>query len=172
MQARSQAVGFKRQQDLADSVGCSRTQLTKWFAMNKPPARMRKGFDQQLARALKTTRQILFVDYVKVRPEDAADTWGFPLDGAPWLQPDWRDQPPDEKLKSLIYRVGPANLRLLVTLAEGMALAFGSDQMREQEDTILATAAEGRYDSPGLPPLPLHMTPEAIKARRSKRKKA
>ena len=42
---RSEAVGWKRQSDLADSVGCTRERIARWFGMASPPVRMRKGFD-------------------------------------------------------------------------------------------------------------------------------
>lgn len=40
--------------------------------MSAPPARMRKGFDRTLARALKTTHDVLFRDYTQVAPEASA----------------------------------------------------------------------------------------------------
>jgi hypothetical protein len=77
---RSEAVGFKRQIDLARKVGCTRERVSRWFAMAEPPKRMRKGFDQQLARALETTPQTLYVEFGHVPPEKAARVVGGPFD--------------------------------------------------------------------------------------------
>jgi hypothetical protein len=71
VQSRSEFIGFKRQSDLAKQVGCSRQQLSNWFALRLPPTQMRKGFDRTLARALQTTRDVLFSGFPNVLPEDA-----------------------------------------------------------------------------------------------------
>lgn len=66
--ARADAVGFKRQEDFAKAVGCTRERIVKWTAMRMPPAKMRKGFDEALARALKTDRATLFSYWHERRP--------------------------------------------------------------------------------------------------------
>ena len=68
---RADFVGFKRQQDLAVAIGCSRTQLDKWFKLESPPSKMRKGFDRSLASALIVTREILFSEWSGIAPENA-----------------------------------------------------------------------------------------------------
>lgn len=69
--ARSRVVGFRRQLDLAASIGCSEDTLSAWMQLKEPPKRMRKGFDQSMAAALQTTRETLFNDYTTVSPEEA-----------------------------------------------------------------------------------------------------
>ncbi|MGD0464650.1 MAG: hypothetical protein ABSB74_19370 [Tepidisphaeraceae bacterium] len=71
VKARSLRVGFRRQVDFALAVGCERTQLYKWFAMEFPPASMKKGFDRSIATALKTDRQTLFNGWRFISAEDA-----------------------------------------------------------------------------------------------------
>ncbi len=66
---RSRAVGFKRQGDFAQAVGCGRTQLAKWIALQSPPPQMRKGFDVALATALKIDRAVLFIGYRSIAPD-------------------------------------------------------------------------------------------------------
>lgn len=63
--------GFRRQEDFARTVGCSRQQLVNWLAMEYPPTQMRKGFDRKLAFALRTTARTLFTDWEHVAPESA-----------------------------------------------------------------------------------------------------
>src|SRR4051812_1726073 len=70
--ARSEFIGFKRQDDFARAVGCQRGQIQRWAAMQNPPKQMRKGFDRSLARALRTSLKVLFTDY-KTTPPDRAD---------------------------------------------------------------------------------------------------
>jgi len=60
IKARSSRVGYRRQRDLADAIGCERTLLYKWFKMALPPVRVKKGFDTGLASALRTDREMLF----------------------------------------------------------------------------------------------------------------
>jgi hypothetical protein len=50
--------------------------------MKRPPASMRKGFDQSLAYALQTTRTMLFTDWEKT-PPDVAERLLFHLDQYP-----------------------------------------------------------------------------------------
>lgn len=130
---------------------------------------MRKGFDQALARALKTTRQILFVDYVKARPEDATVRWAG-VGGADeqpfWQKPDWAPLEDEKKLQWLLNFIGRENRRYFVGLFTMIAEARWQQQLREMDETFLAKLEAGEEFDPPLPP---HMTPDAIKKRRSKR---
>lgn len=65
---RGRLVGFRRQKDLADAIGCTQGQLSRWVQMTSPPA-MRKGFDQKLANSLLTTTDILFNQWQQIPPE-------------------------------------------------------------------------------------------------------
>lgn len=69
--ARAEFVGFKRQEDLAGAVGCTRERIVRWVSLESPPAQMRKGFDRTLLRALWTDRQMLFHDFAAVSPDAA-----------------------------------------------------------------------------------------------------
>ncbi|MGD0462863.1 MAG: hypothetical protein ABSB74_10280 [Tepidisphaeraceae bacterium] len=71
VKARSLRVGYRRQKDLAASIGCEYTVLYKWKKMTRPPTRMQKGFDVTLASALKTDREMLFNGWLYKNPEDA-----------------------------------------------------------------------------------------------------
>jgi hypothetical protein len=59
-------------------VGCRREQIGRWGAMKSPPSQMRKGFDQKLAYALQTTRDMLFTDWRETAPEHAERIWLHP----------------------------------------------------------------------------------------------
>lgn len=69
---RAQLLGIVRQRDLAQKIGCSENQLSRWVQMPAPPKQMRKGFDRTLARALMTTRDVLFSEYANIAPADTA----------------------------------------------------------------------------------------------------
>lgn len=69
---RGHLVGFKRKMDFARAVGCSTQHLARLAKMPTPPARMRRGLDRTLARALKTTRDVLFSEYKNIAPEATA----------------------------------------------------------------------------------------------------
>lgn len=69
--ARSRHVGFLRNIDLAAAVGCTPERITQWSASKVPPRHMRKGFDQKLAYALQTTKQVLFTDWKTTAPDQA-----------------------------------------------------------------------------------------------------
>lgn len=60
---RSAFVGFRRQQDFREAIGCTRSQLFKWLQSEKSPDRIFKGFDARLASALKTDRHTLLIDW-------------------------------------------------------------------------------------------------------------
>src|ERR1035437_9000890 len=67
---RCRVLGVQRHSDLATVVGCRRQQISRWVNMSFAP-RMQKGFDLKLARALQTTQEMLFSDWVRVPPETA-----------------------------------------------------------------------------------------------------
>jgi hypothetical protein len=66
--ARAFFVGFRNQGTLADAVGCTRTQLCRWFSMEVPPTEMRKGFDASLCRVLRVDRFTLLANYASADP--------------------------------------------------------------------------------------------------------
>jgi len=68
---RSLHVGYRRQKDLADAVGCERTQLYKWKKMSEPPFRMHRGLDRRLVIALRTDAFTLFSGYATIDPKHA-----------------------------------------------------------------------------------------------------
>jgi hypothetical protein len=68
---RSQFVGFRRHQDLANAIGCHLTQLFRWFNAETPPDRMHKGFDEALARTLRVSSQMLFTQWRMNPPNQA-----------------------------------------------------------------------------------------------------
>jgi hypothetical protein len=155
-------VGYRRNEDLARDVGCSPDRLSHWLQLAKPPARMLKGFDRQLARALKTTRQMLFVDYARNPPESAPrHTWAETP--APWNEPGFSALPSHMRLQSLMHLVGEETLHQVAELMLAIAKARMAEQQREFEDTILQYEDA---DNPALPELPPHLTPEAIRKRR------
>jgi transcriptional regulator with XRE-family HTH domain len=95
--ARSRAVGFRRQKDLAQAVGCSEDQLSRWAQSAEPPARITKGFDTALARALQLPKRTVFVNWRNEAP-----------DAEPFLTlPDHAGEPTEEMLaqETLLSRV-------------------------------------------------------------------
>jgi hypothetical protein len=70
---RSEFVGFQRQIDFAEAVGCTRERIVKWLKLATPPLKMRKGFDRSLARALRVTTRMIFVDYANTDPQKAVE---------------------------------------------------------------------------------------------------
>ena len=112
LRERSRAVGILRLADLAGEIGCTPNQLSRWLASVSPPARMLKGFDCALARALKTDRRTLFSGFAQVDPSDA------PVLDEP------NDRPGDDlrsEIKSAIESMEEPSLR--VVRATAMALA-------------------------------------------------
>jgi hypothetical protein len=105
---RAEFLGFKRQSDLSKIVGCSRQQLSNWFAMVAPPISMRKGFDRWLANALQTTHRTLFIDYVNVAPETAT-VIGYAVHHGqvPIVVSDPQIIPTDPLLREIIPRLEP-----------------------------------------------------------------
>lgn len=71
---RSRYIGFRRNLDLASTVGCSQNQLSKWMQMREPPVRVLKGLDQRLAFALETTRSALFTEWFIQPPKEVKRT--------------------------------------------------------------------------------------------------
>jgi hypothetical protein len=82
---RADFVGFQRQRDFAEAVGCTRERIVTWLRMAAPPKKMRKGFDRTLARALRITTRMLFVDFVNTDPEKAIEV-GLSIDHLSPLQ--------------------------------------------------------------------------------------
>jgi hypothetical protein len=76
-------VGYKNQAEVAKAVGCTRSQLYRWFGMEWPPEQIRKRFDAGLAAALKVDRELLFSRWRLVGPEDAPVV---PAPGRDWLE--------------------------------------------------------------------------------------
>src|SRR5689334_15568652 len=114
--ARAEAHGYRRQQDLAEAIGCGRTQLSKWTAMERPPKRMRKGFDVALARALNVSPRTLFTDYSDIDPEfDDGSAW-VPLGDSytPWKDTRWVDCLPSERARLLLKLLSEAETREVV----------------------------------------------------------
>jgi hypothetical protein len=66
---RAAHAGFRLQVDLAQKLGCSHEQVSRWFGMESPPSTMRKGFDVRLAEALCVPREMLFVNWLNVSPD-------------------------------------------------------------------------------------------------------
>jgi hypothetical protein len=169
---RARAVGIRRQKDLAEAVGCSEDQMSRWVQMRRPPARMRKGFDKSLARVLKTTPQKLFIDYATIAPEDASVEWGVPDPrNWPWhLKPDeWRERAKEQRASFVAFALGSTAepwLQIGMMLIEAKQAA----DREEFEDAVLRGAVDTSH--PSTPPLPLDMTKRAIQARRKKRKGA
>ncbi len=57
--------------DLAQAVGCTPHQITRWSHLGSPPSRFNKGFDTALADALRTTKNVLLADFSQLAPEKA-----------------------------------------------------------------------------------------------------
>lgn len=57
--------------DFAKAIGCTPHNLRRWLEMKTPPARMRRGFDASLSRALHLSQSILFRDWATQSPSDA-----------------------------------------------------------------------------------------------------
>lgn len=70
-------VGFRRQNSLAEKIGCTEDQLSKWLSMEEPPVSMRKGFDVALFGSLRTDAFTLFTAFRDIAPE-AAPVQGHP----------------------------------------------------------------------------------------------
>lgn len=67
---------------------------------------MLKGFDEMLATALETSRQILFHDWNKMSPSGAGVAWELPASRNPWEAQGWAAIEPDAKLRVLLYHIG------------------------------------------------------------------
>jgi hypothetical protein len=103
---RSEAVGWKRQSDLADSVGCTRERIARWFGMASPPVRMRKGFDIALANSLEVSHETLFLNWSKTSPDEAERIWELPSSGErPWERADWQAMSIENKLRILVFYI-------------------------------------------------------------------
>lgn len=68
IKARSRAIGFRSDASFAASVGVTRQRIAKWYAMQAPPASMRRVSERGLARALRISPRTLFVDYAATEP--------------------------------------------------------------------------------------------------------
>jgi hypothetical protein len=66
---RSRFVGFRNQRELSEAVGCRDEQVSRWHKMSQPPRQMRKGFDRNLAAALKVEPQMLFSGWATANPQ-------------------------------------------------------------------------------------------------------
>jgi hypothetical protein len=133
---RAQVAGFRRHQDLARAVGCTRERITAWSAMSTPPARMRKGFDRALARALRITPFDLFTGYAHGEGgiDTAWDRWVQKSDEPlPWEFKGWKEAPAKEQLRRLAEVLDYDDLTKLITL--GIALLKASKVDSEKAAT-------------------------------------
>lgn len=64
-------LGMRSQRTFAMHIGCSQNQVCRWFHMEIPPRRMRRGFDKALWVALRTDPFTLFSQYRNVAPDGA-----------------------------------------------------------------------------------------------------
>lgn len=80
-------LGFKRKADLADRIGCSRQQLSRWFGMKVPPRHMHKGFDKSMCRALEIDRHTLFYAWHKHDPHEVPRAKIAPIGDVPYMRP-------------------------------------------------------------------------------------
>jgi hypothetical protein len=152
MLERAQVVGIKRQTDLAKAVGCTPERVTRWGQMPKPPRRMRKGFDEALARALQTTKQNLFADYFRVLPQNAGARWVM-NPTPPWRQPDWDKLSAREQMVLLTEHVPDPPLRLAIDLLIWVAgLHYDFQDARREAHILRRPEFYKRSDLPPLPP--------------------
>jgi len=70
IRTRSKTLGFVRQQDLADSLGCSSECLCRWLKLPECPPRMLKGLDAKLCNILQLSRYELTNGF-RTMPPDA-----------------------------------------------------------------------------------------------------
>lgn len=98
--------------------------------MAAPPKQMRKGFDDALALAMRTSKQVLFVDYVKIRPEDADALWAVGKH-LPWQSPDWDRMSPQEQIQHLMPLLPDHALKDLVSMAVRFADSYQQKQFLE-----------------------------------------
>jgi hypothetical protein len=82
VRARMLFLGFRRQRDFADAVGCTQERTGSWLKLQAPPVAIKKGFDRSLCRELRTDAFTLFTNYRNVTPE-AAPILGTPRKPAP-----------------------------------------------------------------------------------------
>lgn len=136
IQQRSQFVGFKRQQDLAEAVGCAPERLSRWAQLLTPPKRMLKGFDRTLAAALQTTRQILFQDYASTSPDSAP----IILHGDHWFKGARADRmhalPVDTMLEQIISSMDMAERERMIEYGSQMILAK-NDRRRAAVEKVM-----------------------------------
>jgi len=159
VERRGKIVGFLMRKDFAAAVGSTPDQLLKWLRMPVPPKQMRKGFDEALALALKTTRQTLFVDYIKVAPEEATSTWVVPGENMPWHDPSWRSKPAEERFARLAFFMGDAQVEWILFMMEQIAQG---KQVKQRQDFEAAAARLGETwaKNPDIPPLPPQLRPK------------
>jgi hypothetical protein len=130
---RSEVIGYKRRSDFAKAIGCSVDQLSRWSRMDVPPTKMRKGFDRSLASSLRTTRRMLFVDFVGVAPEDAAQVDEIPdsiLPNDEGLQSDLFHS--GQVLLEIAARLYPSESEKVAEYAITLVLAKGDRQRRAE----------------------------------------
>jgi hypothetical protein len=132
MIARSETVGFKRHQDLAEAVGCTREQVARWASMELPPRRMRKGFDGSLARALQTTKQVLFQEWAHVAP-NAVDRFIFHPDHffPTGHKTRFLTLPTDVLLKKVVDRLLPTEVEKVLEYAVQIVVAKHDARLEE-----------------------------------------
>lgn len=98
---RARIAGHATQRELASAVGVTRQHLSKWAKMAMPPARMRPGTEDALARALLTDRRMLIYDWRDVDPEHVV-----PVRTQDDLEVPWdADQPEAEDLRRRLVAI-------------------------------------------------------------------
>jgi len=95
---------------------------------------MRKGFDRKLAAALDTTRQMLFHDYAKVKPEEASGVLFDPdeIAAGPVLER-LRAFPHQSVLNEILARMFPTEVERVVEFGLMMVLAKNDARRPEFE---------------------------------------
>lgn len=108
--------------------------------MEKPPVRMRKGFDRTLCAALLTTRLMLFTEFAITPPEKAprvmmsADQVFYDGTGKTYAYP------PQNVLSELVTIMRPAEVDELVRHAALLLLAKNDDRRHKVEMLLVNRA--------------------------------
>ena len=103
--------------------------------MKTPPEQMRKGFDSSLARALKTTKQTLFVDWSAHAPDQTPQIMLIPDHALIPLGEDSHVLPAETMLAEVMARLMPDQVEKVLEFAITVGLSQ-NDRLRPEFERL------------------------------------